>query len=298
MTTEHPHRSDEPHAQGGGVRLQRFMAAAGVGPRRACERMIEEGRVKVNGRRVTRLPAFVVPGQDRVSVDGRPLSAERARPVYIMVNKPERTLVTSADEPGMGRTTVLDLVDHPAKPRLVAAGRLDYSTTGLVLLTSDGPMVNRLTHPRFGVPKVYRAVVKGALQAPDLLRIRGAMLKDLRRADRAAPRPRPGERGSGLELRVAGREMGRTVLEIELSEGRTGNLAKMLAAAGVAVRKLERTAIGPLRLTGLARASWRELDRHEIRSLRDAARGRPGSREPAPNARADARQRSRQRRPA
>jgi 23S rRNA pseudouridine2605 synthase len=263
------------HDQSNGERLQRVLAAAGVGPRRACERMIEEGRVKVNGQTVRRLPAFADPRRDRITVDGQPVARGRARAVYVMVNKPERTLVTRSDEPGLGRTTVMDLVDHPARDRLFPVGRLDFNTAGLVLLTTDGAMANRLTHPRYGVPKVYRVLVKGAVDPGTLQRVRGSMLKDLRRADRAGGRVKPAGTGSGLELRIAGREEGKTVLEVQLSEGRTGNLAKMLDGAGLAVRKLERTAIGPLRLTGLARGRWRELERDEVRALRDAGREHP-----------------------
>jgi 23S rRNA pseudouridine2605 synthase len=268
-----PRRSGRDSTSSGGVRLQRVLAASGVGARRVCERLIEEGRVKVNGETVSRLPAFVNPGEDRITVDGRPVVVERSRHLYLMLNKPERMLVTASDEPGMDRATVMDLVDHPAKKRLFPVGRLDYSTAGLVLLTSDGELANRLTHPRYGVPKVYRAVVKGAINPADLPRVQASMLKDLKRSDRVAARVRPRAGGEGLELRIAGRDQGRTVLEIELREGRTGNPGQMLAAAGVHVRKLERVAIGPLELTGLARGRWRELERDEIRDLKRAGRG-------------------------
>lgn len=257
-----------------GVRLQRILAAAGVGARRACERLIEEGRVTVNGERVRSLPAFADPRHDRITVDGRPIASAPARHVYVMVNKPERTLVTSADEPGMDRATVMDLVSHPDKKRLFPVGRLDFATTGLVLLTSDGALANRLTHPRYGVPRTYRAVVKGSLDAPAIARLRAALLKELRRSDRAAARVRPGGgSGGAIEVRPGGLDQGRAVLEIEVREGRTGNLGTMLAATGVGVRKLERVAIGPLRLSNLARGRWRELERDEIRALRDLAKG-------------------------
>jgi 23S rRNA pseudouridine2605 synthase len=257
-----------------GIRLQRVLAAAGVGARRVCERLIEEGRVEVNGETISSLPAFVEPRSDRITVDGRPISLERTRPIYLMVNKPERILVTSADEPGFDRPTVTDLVDHPAKRRLFPVGRLDYNTAGLVLLTSDGALANRLTHPRFGVPKTYRALVKGDLNPASLQRLHGALVKDMRRTDKTSARVRPRAAGAGIELRIGGRDQGRTILEIEIREGRTGNLARSLAAAGVHVRKLERTAIGPLRLTGLARGRWRELERDEVHALKSAARGR------------------------
>lgn len=257
-----------------GVRLQRVLAAAGVGARRACERMIEEGRVLVNGERVDRLPAFVDPGSDHITVDGRPISRQAQRTLYIMVNKPERVLTTSADEPGMERTTVLDLVDHPAKPRLFPVGRLDWNTTGLVLLTNDGDLANRLTHPRYGVARTYRAVVKGVLDATGLDRLRGQVAREIRKSAKRAGKVAPGGAAMGtLEMQVESRDAERTVLLIRVKEGRTGSLAKMLSAAGIPVRKLERIAIGPVELTEVARGRWRELERSEIAALRAAARG-------------------------
>lgn len=250
------------------------MAAAGVGARRVCERMIEEGRVAVNGERVDRLPAFVDPERDRITVDGRPISRQPARPVYVMVNKPERVLTTSADEPGLGRTTVMDLVDHPAKARLFPVGRLDWNTTGLVLLTNDGELANRLTHPRYGVPRTYRAVVRGVLDQAGVERLRGVLSRTIRKEAKRAGKVAPGVAAAGsVEMHIESRETDRTVLEIVVREGRTGNLAKMLAAAGVSVKKLERTAIGPLVLTNLGRGRWRELERDEVRALKAAARG-------------------------
>jgi 23S rRNA pseudouridine2605 synthase len=257
-----------------------------------CETMIEEGRVSVNGKVVKGLPAFVDPGEDRIVVDGRPLARARPRPIYIMVNKPARVLTTAADEPGIGRTTVLDLVDHPAKPRLFPVGRLDYDTMGLVLLTNDGAMANRLTHPRYGVPKSYRAEVKGVLDVMAAMRVQRALAKELRKADRFAGKVMPGApkaiaqtggdaaQGDGpasgpaerVELTIAGYEEDRTVLTITLREGRAGNIGKMLSLVGCPVKKLERTAIGPLELEAVARGRWRELTRPEVHALKAAVR--------------------------
>jgi pseudouridine synthase len=249
------------------------MAAAGVGARRVCERMIEEGRVRVNGRIVRGLPAFVG-DEDRIEVDGRPLPAKRrVRPIYIMVNKPERVLTVAADEGG--RKTVMDLVDHPSAGRLFPVGRLDFGTPGLVLLTNDGALANRLTHPRYGVPKTYRAVVKGSLDAVGLERAGRALLKELRKADRRDGRVVPTAAAasggtSRLQLAVAGSEEGRPVLRITVRDGRSGNIGAMLAASGIQVKKLERVAIGPLELRGVGRGRWRELERDEVRALKKA----------------------------
>lgn len=268
------------------------MAAAGVAARRVCEQMIEDGRVQVNGKTVRGLPVFVRPGEDRISVDGRPLPHRRPRPVYLMINKPARVLTTLADEPGVGRTTVLDLIDHPDKGRLFPVGRLDYETMGLVLLTSDGTLANRLTHPRYGVAKTYRAEVKGVLDVMAAQRIQKGLVKELRRGDRVSgrvvpSRPAGTEEGTGagtggpdapcspasrVQLDIAGYEEDRTILAITLREGRAGNIGKMLAVVGCPVKKLERTAIGPLELTAVARGKWRELTRPEVHALKAAGR--------------------------
>ncbi len=263
------HKDQDP---AGKVRLQRVLAAAGIAARRAAEQMIEEGRVEVNGRIVTKLPIFVDPEEDRISVDGRPLPRAQ-RPIYIMVNKPERMLTTSADEPGMDRATVLDLIDHPSKPRLFAVGRLDWNTPGLVLLTNDGNAANRLTHPRYGVSKLYRAVIKGDLDAPAARELEDRIAKLVRKDDRLAGRVRPGASGR-IVIEVETREGDRSTLLITVREGKMGNLASMLAGAGVSVRKLERIAIGPVELKGLARGRWRELEKSEVHALRAAAKGK------------------------
>jgi 23S rRNA pseudouridine2605 synthase len=255
-----------------GVRLQRVLAAAGVGARRQCERLIEEGRVQVNGRKVTRLPVFIDPRKDRITVDGRPVTRKGTRLVYIMVNKPERVLTAAADEPGIERTTVMDLVDHPAKARLFPVGRLDYQTAGLVLLTNDGALANRLTHPRYEVPKTYSATVKGILDVVAVGRVQTAVQKELRKADRFAGRVVPATASQRIEIEIAGYEEERTLLRMTVRDGQSGNIARMLAAAGVHVRRLERTAIGPLELRAVRRGQWRELEKGEISVLRKAAR--------------------------
>ncbi len=233
--------------------------------------MIEDGRVAVNGRVVRRLPVFVSRA-DRITVNGLPIS-RRGRPVYVMLNKPERVLTAGADEPGAGRRTVSDLVRHPSGARLFAVGRLEYNATGLVLMTNDGDLAAQLTHPRFGVPKVYRAVVKGGLQESSLPGLEREAFRSRRRALRLSGRlhaPR-----AALRIEDAGPD--RTVLMVTLAEGRLPDLARVLASAGHPVRHLEQVALGPLRLAGVARGRWRELDRSEVQSLRRLVRsnGRP-----------------------
>jgi pseudouridine synthase len=249
----------------GRVRLQRFLADAGVASRRASELLIEEGRVKVNGKKVVDLPAFVTPGVDRVQVDGQPIEGAE-RHVYVMLNKPGRTLSTVEDEPGAARRTVLDLVEHPSGARLYPVGRLDFDTRGLVLLTNDGELANRLTHPRFGVEKTYHAVVRGYLEEEALERLE----KGIYLAERREGRTVGATRAAHVRLKIVKRDRDRTVLELTLKEGRNRQVRRMLAAVGSPVKKLERVAMGPLQLKGLAVGEWRELTKVELQALRRA----------------------------
>ena len=254
-----------------GKRLQRVMADAGVGSRRACEAMIENGEVEVNSKLVTKLPAWVDPEEDHIVVAGRALP-KADRKLYIMLNKPSNTLSTNKDEPGSDRRTVTQLVNHPAAARLFPVGRLDYDTVGLILLTNDGELANRLTHPRYGVPKTYRVTVKGELDE--------AAIKELERgiylAQRKAGQTDGVAKTAHVEIELIARDRERTVVSLTLREGRNRQVRRMLAAVGYPVRKLERTGMGPVRLKGLPRGGWRELTRDEIRDLRRSAAQSPG----------------------
>lgn len=242
------------------------MADAGVASRRDCERLIEEGRVEVNGRRVDSLPVWVDRENDQIKVNGRPLPAPE-RHLYILLNKPTRTLTSARDEPGADRTTVLDLVNHPAKAKLFPVGRLDYDTTGLLLLTNDGELANRLTHPRYGVPKTYRAQVKGRLDAEAASTLAGGVVLTDRRDGRTVG----ASRTNPVELSIVHTEGDKSTVDITIREGRNRQVRRMLASLGYAVKKLERTAMGPLKLRGVARGSWRELTGREVEALRKAA---------------------------
>ena len=244
-----------------------MLADAGVASRRACEQLIADGRVRVNGRRVTTLPAWVDPADDRIEVDGDVIAAPERR-VYIMLNKPSRTISTVRDEPEMDRRTVVSLVDHPAAPRLFPVGRLDFHTLGLILLTNDGEMANRITHPRYGLAKTYRAVVKGTLDDAAIEQLeRGIYL-----AERKEGETRGAVRTARVQIDIVARDRDRTVLEITLKEGRNRQVRRMLAAAGCPVKKLERIALGPLTLKGVPRGAWRELTRQEVIALKRATR--------------------------
>ncbi|HED53402.1 MAG TPA: rRNA pseudouridine synthase [Phycisphaerales bacterium] len=267
-----------------GPRLQRTLAEAGVAARRVCEQLILDGEVEVNGTIVDTLPAFVDPERDRITVQGRPIK-RRSRKLYIMLNKPTHTVTTTADEPDLDRRTVLDLVDHPTADRLFPVGRLDFDTTGLILLTNDGELANKLTHPRFGVVKTYHAVVKGRLSDEDAAELaRGIYL-----AERKAGRTEGASRTARVEVRVHKRDRDRTVLELKLREGRNRQVRRMLAAVGCPVKKLERVAMGPVKLKGLPRGAWRELSRGEIDALRRAITRGKGDAEKAEPKRAPVR---------
>ncbi len=272
-------------------RLQKVMAEAGVAARRVCEQMIEAGRVTVNGETVSTLPVFVTPGEDDVRVDGvRITKSERL--LYLMLNKPERTLVTSADEPGLERRTVMDLVDHPGKARLFPVGRLDFETTGLVLLTNDGDLAHRLTHPSFGIVKTYHAAVKGQVD-DDLIDAVRTKLGMARARAVETGEARPAENAQPLqEIVILRREAGRTLLEITLSEARNREIREVLKMLGAPVKRLTRVGIGTLTLRGLPVGAWRELSREEVAMLRRSGRGekpdhvhRPGASVPRKPAR-------------
>lgn len=261
-----------------GERLQRVLAQAGVASRRACEDLIEEGHVEINGVFVTELPIFVDLATDRIVVDGRPV-APPERKLYVMLNKPARTITTAQDEPGLDRRTVVDLVNHPSGARLFPVGRLDYETLGLLLLTNDGEFANGLTHPGFGLPKTYRALVRGRLEDTDLKSIeRGIYL-----ADRKEGQSYGASRTARVQVEIIKRDRDRTTLEITLKEGRNRQVRRMLAALGYPVKKLERVSIGPLKLKGLARGEWRELKREELQALRKALRSGGNRRKPIRN---------------
>lgn len=248
-----------------GPRLQRVLADAGVAARRVCEELILAGDVEVNGRIVDELPAFVDPETDRIRVQGRPIK-NLTRKIYVILNKPPRTITTTADEPDMDRRTVTDLVDHPSASRLYPVGRLDYDTTGLLLLTNDGDLANKLTHPKFGVVKSYHAVVKGKLTDDDVAQI----AEGIYLAERKAGKTTGASRTARVEVSIFRRDRERTILELRLQEGRNRQVRRMLAAVGCPVKKLQRVAIGPLVLKGLPSGAWRELTKGEVDMLRRA----------------------------
>ena len=248
-----------------GERLQKVLAAAGVESRRRCEELILEGMVTVNGQLIQSLPAWVNPETDDIVVEGRRLP-KADRKVYVMLNKPRRCL-TTCDDPG-GRRTVVDLVDHPLVRRLFPIGRLDYETSGLLLLTNDGDFANALAHPRYGVDKTYRVKMRGTLTDEAIESLaKGVFLVDRRNG--ASQRAR---RAGAIDVQVIRRDRERTTVDVTLKEGRNRQIRRMLAQLGHPVVRLERIRMGPIKLKGLQRGEWRELTGDEIHILRRVAK--------------------------
>ncbi|MCX7621254.1 MAG: rRNA pseudouridine synthase [Acidimicrobiales bacterium] len=236
-----------------GERLQKVLARAGVGSRRACDELIAAGRVTVNGLRA-QLGQRIDPDRDAVEVDGVPIGI-RPGLVYYLLNKPIGVVTTASDP--QGRTTVLDLV--PSEPRVFPVGRLDADTEGLLILTNDGQLAHRLTHPSFGVEKEYLAKVEGRPSRGAIRRLReGIDLDD----GRTAP----------AEASLVGPDLVRLVIH----EGRNRQVRRMCEAIGHPVLRLVRHRIGPLRDRKLAPGAWRELTLEEVRALERAAKPRDG----------------------
>ncbi|MEZ6235140.1 MAG: pseudouridine synthase [Phycisphaerales bacterium] len=252
-----------------GERLQRVLNDAGVASRRQCEALIREGRVRVNGEVVSSLPAWADPHADTITIDGRVVPKPEPL-LYLMMNKAARTLTTAREGADDSRRTVLDTVQHPLASRLFVAGRLEFDSTGLLILTNDGEMANRLTHARYGVEKTYQMVVRGTLDEESLARV----MEVVEQAGRREAREAGVVRQAKVEVSILAREMGRTVLQLVAREGRVAAVRDALAAIGHPVKMVERVAIGPVRLRGVAPGQWRELEREELQALRRAVSGK------------------------
>ncbi len=225
-------------------RIQKVLAAAGVASRRAIEEMVAGGRITVNGK-PARLGQRVDPDRDKVEVDGSPVGL-RADLVYYLLNKPSGVVTTASDP--QGRPTVVDIV--PGDPRVFPVGRLDADSEGLLLLTNDGELTQRLTHPSFGVDKEYLVQVEGHPSRGALRRLRdGVELED----------------GAAQAVSVSLPEP--SVIRIVVHEGRNRLVRRMCAAIGHPVIRLVRTRIGPLADRKLPPGKWRELSQSEVREL-------------------------------
>lgn len=240
------------------VRLQKFLSQAGIASRRAAEGLIVAGRVAVNGAVVTELGTRVDPAIDTVTVDGEPVRP--ALPVWLALNKP-RGYVTTRNDPE-GRPTVYALLP-PEHHGLFYVGRLDYDSEGLVLLTNEGDVANRLMHPRFQTERVYEVEVRGNVTPATLRRLRsGVQLED-------------GPARAEDVTRLGGSEPGSTRLRLTLREGRYREIRRLFRAVEHPVDRLVRISYGPVRLGGLGSGKWRRLTANEMLAL--SATGREGA---------------------
>ena len=249
-----------------GERLQKILAAAGLASRREAEELILEGRVEIDGEVVTELGTRVDVHQQTIHVDGQQLP--KPKRIYLAVNKPAGVVCTARDP--AGRPRVIDMLP-PDTGRVFTVGRLDMDSEGLILVTNDGELANRLTHPKHGVEKIYEVQVAGR---PDV-----EVFAQLRKGVHLAEgyvRP--------VRVRIKGHRKNSTILEMVLDEGRNREIRRLLARVGHKVQRLCRIAVGPVRLGELPKGAVRKLKPEEIKKLRDNSSSAPsnkGSAKPA-----------------
>ncbi len=234
-------------------RLQKVIAHAGVASRRAAEGLILTGKVRVNGELVTTL-GTKVDGNDEVTVNGEPLEQEQHE--YYLLDKPRGVISSAHDE--KGRKTVVDILkDEGVTTRVYPVGRLDYDTTGLLVMTNDGELANQLMHPRFEVNKVYIAKVKGILTNDEMRQLREGVMVDGQETKEAK-----------TKLLETNQRQKTSVVKLTIHEGHYHQVKLMLKAVGHPVLKLHRESYGPLNLTGLNPGQFRQLKSSEVRALK------------------------------
>ncbi|MCH5160152.1 MAG: rRNA pseudouridine synthase [Clostridiales bacterium] len=230
------------------VRLNKYLADCGVGSRRECDRLISDGVVVVNGKKATL--GMEVSEHDQISVNGKRVG-DKQKNYYLMLHKPKGYVTTVKDD--LGRKTVMDLID--VKARLYPVGRLDYDTEGLLILTNDGDLANRLTHPRNEVNKTYICRISGMLTDKERLQLERGVLID-------------GVKTAPARVRILKQDQHHTRCEITIHEGRNRQVKKMFEAVGKEVEFLKRVAVGELRLGGLKRGQHRFLNDYEVEYLK------------------------------
>jgi 23S rRNA pseudouridine2605 synthase len=247
-------------------RIQKILANVGVASRRAVEEMVQQGRVAVNGKVMTELPILINPAKDKVTVDDEAvklISKDGPNPVvgqrfYLIMNKPKGVVSTNVAQGE--QTRAIDLLP-PGHPRVYPVGRLDAESKGLLLLTNDGELTNRLTHPKYGVPKTYRAVVAGFVTGE----VVEALAQGMWLADKHTGK---GFKTGRTHAKVVKRGRESSVIELTLKEGRNRQVRRMLAKLGHKVKDLTRVRMGPLTLEGLGVGSVRPLTAREMKDLR------------------------------
>ena len=231
------------------MRINKYLSGCGIDSRRKCEQLVLDGRVRVNGKKTTELSTDVKDG-DTVEVDGKYVVLSH-RTVYVMLNKPKGCVCTVSDD--KGRKTVLDYVK--LKERIFPVGRLDYDTEGLLLLTNDGELANKLAHPKNMVKKVYVVKVEGNPTDAELKRLRGGIEHD-------------GVKYGSAQVSVVGVDDGNARLEIIVTEGKNHEIKNMIGSLGRRVLFLKRVGLGGLKLGGLSRGEWRYLSARELEMLK------------------------------
>ena len=274
-------------AEGDKERIHKALANAGVASRRACEELVAQGRVTVNGEVRRRPPIWVDLAQDDVRVDGRRVTGTRPRGgsqkeprhVYILMNKPAGIVCTNRGQQTAGRPQrrAVDLLPPDFRRRVYPVGRLDASSRGLLLLTDDGDLTHKLTHPKFGVPKTYRVACDGEVTPAVVAKLReGVFLVDRETG--------AGSKTAHAAIKITRRHREGSVLEMTIKEGRNRQVRRMLASLGHKVRDLKRVRIGPLKLAQLPESASRPLTPRELAELREAV-GVTGPRTAARNSR-------------
>ncbi|MBC8106180.1 MAG: rRNA pseudouridine synthase [Anaerolineae bacterium] len=247
--------------------MQKVLANAGVASRRAIEEMVQQGRVAVNGRVMVDLPVMIDPERDKVTVDDElvKIRSEYGKgaqpPVYIIMNKPKGVYTTNVAQGE--QTRAIDLLPPDFKQRVYPVGRLDADSQGLLLLTNDGELTNKLTHPRYGVAKTYRAVMDGF--------VTGEKIEELKRGVWLADPHKGGFKTSKAHIEVVRRSHQRTTLDITMGESRNRQIRRMLAKVGHKVRDVTRIKFGPMELGTLKPGQSRLVMPRELKALRSAA---------------------------
>ncbi|HTA39856.1 MAG TPA: pseudouridine synthase [Candidatus Acidoferrales bacterium] len=237
-----------PNSDSNGIRLNKYLAQAGVASRRYADVLIERGKVRVNGKTVREMGTIVEPG-DKVDVSGTPVQAN-TETVYLVLHKPAGVVTTMRDP--QRRRTIAEML--PRGPRVVPVGRLDYETNGVLLLTNDGDLANRLLHPRYGVEKTYRATIKGRLSAANVKALNEGVVT-------------PEFEAAGAKVRVVAVRRENSVVDVTIHEGRNRQVRKMFEALGHPVLLLTRMRFGPVALGDLAAGQTRPLSEKELAAL-------------------------------
>ena len=230
-------------------RLQKVLAAAGVDSRRKCEELILDGAVQVNSKVVDKLPAFVDPEKDIITVNGKRIRA--AQKVYYLLNKPKGVICTNFDP--QGRKKAIDVIK--SRERIFCVGRLDADSTGVLILTNDSQLANKLTHPKYKVPKTYLAEVKGQIESQHIQKLKKGVWLAEAKTGKAS-------------VKILKRSHRQSLLEITIQQGLNRQVRRMLAKVGLPVKSLKRTHIGKLTTRGLGVGKFRTLTKVEVAHLK------------------------------